>query len=226
LSAASKVRTPYLYVLTMTRLPGGARRLVVQAVGAVLGAVVLGACGTASTVATTTSSTTTSTAPPTTTTSTTVDVGTLPQTRALPPAATPGLSRRMRALLDAVATGAAGRGLPAFFPVSAYVQTKAYADAANDWRTRLVADFAADVRALHAELDPSGAPMRLRGYAVDDAAATWVLPGEEYNKGPYWRVYDTTVAFGIGRRQGTFVVNTMISWRGEWYVVHVASFNG
>ena len=176
------------------------------------------------TATTTTSSTTSSTAPVSSTT-TTIAVGSLPQTRTLPPAVTPGLTRRMRALLAAVASGEAGRGIPGFFPVQAYVQTKVYFDAAHDWVTRLIPEFAADVHALHDQLDPTGAPMRLLGYAVDDATAVWVLPGEEFNKGPYWRVYYTTVAYGIGAHRGHFTVNTLISWRGEWYLAHIANFN-
>lgn len=176
--------------------------------------------------ATSTTSTTTTTAAPTTTTTTTVPVGALPQTRALPPAITPALTRRMRALLEGVATGSVVPAIAAFFPVQAYAKTKIYVDAAHDWRTRLIPEFAADLAALHRALDPRGEPLRLLGYAVDEAEATWVLPGEEFNKGPYWRVYDTVVAYGIGSERGSFVVNTMISWRGQWYVVHVANFNG
>jgi hypothetical protein len=175
--------------------------------------------------ATTTTSSTTSTTARETSTTTTIAVGSLPQTRALPPAITLGLTRRMRALLAAVASGDASHGIPAFFPVQAYAQTKIYSDAAHDWATRLVPEFGADVHALHVQLDPAGAPMRLLGYAVDDAAAVWVLPGEEFNKGPYWRVYYTTVAYGIGAHRGEFTVNTLISWRGEWYVAHIANFN-
>jgi hypothetical protein len=180
--------------------------------------------------ATAASTTTSSTPAPTTTsrpppTTTTIAVGSLPQTRALPPAITRGLTQRMRALVSAIGAGDAGLGISSFFPLHAYLQTKIYADAAHDWRTRLIPEFAADLHALHRALDPTSAPMRLLGYSVDDGAAVWVLPGEEFNKGPYWRVYDTTVSYAIGALRGSFSVNTMISWRGEWYVAHVANFN-
>ena len=36
---------------------------------------------------------------------------------------------------------------------------------------------------------------------------------------------DTTVTYAIGRRLGTITVTTMISWRGEWYVVHLIGFD-
>ena len=55
---------------------------------------------------------------------------------------------------------------------------------------------------------------------VPDGAATWVLPGAEYNKGSYWRVYGTVVHYTVGGRAATFPVQSLISWRGQWYVVH------
>ena len=168
---------------------------------------------------------TTTSLPPVQSTTTTVPVGSLPQTPALPPAVTHGLTQRIRDLLEAIATDDVTYGIPAFFPVQAYVQTKSYSDAAHDWKTRLIPEYAVDIGALHRTIDPSGSPLRLLGYAVDDPSSIWVLPGEEFNKGPYWRVYYATVSYGAGGQRGSFTINTMISWRGEWYVSHIASFN-
>jgi hypothetical protein len=173
----------------------------------------------------TSTSTTANTPPPSSTTTSTQPVGSLPQTHALPPAVTPSLTKRMRDLLEAIATGNARFGVPAFFPVQAYVQTKIYSDAAHDWRTRLIPEYSSDIRALHGQIDPNNTPIHLLGYAVDDAASVWVLPGMEFNKGPYWRVYYTVVRYGVGPRSGYFTINTMISWRGEWYISHIANFN-
>jgi len=180
--------------------------------------------GPAPTTTTTAAPTTTTTVPPTTTT-TVVPVGDLPQTTKLPPAITPSLTKRMRDLVAAVATGVPSKGYPAFFPVAAYVQTKAGWNNAVDWHYRLIGHFDEDVLALHRALDPSGAPATMLGYSIDDGAASWVLPGEEMNKGPYWRVYNSTVAYGIGATRGYLNVTTMISWRGEWYVVHLSGYN-
>jgi hypothetical protein len=129
----------------------------------------------------------------------------------------------MAALVRAIAIGDPRLAYRSFFPVSAYVQTKAYSDAAVDWRVRLIAGFDADVATYHRELGPRAPAARLVSYAVDESAAVWVLPGEEYNKGPYWRVYDTTITYAIGRQTGSIGVTTMISWRGEWYVVHLSA---
>ena len=56
-----------------------------------------------------------------------------------------------------------------------------------------------------------------------DSQAVFVQPGEESNKGSYWRVYGTTVQYQVDGQTGSFPVTSMISWRGEWYVVHLAS---
>ena len=160
-----------------------------------------------------------------TTTTTTTPVGELPQTAVLPPARSPGLTSRMTALLRAVATGQPRLAYGAFFPIGAYVQTKTGYNNAEDWHVRLLGHFDADVATLHAELGAHPEAARLIGYSVDNPAAVWVVPGVEENKGPYWRVYDTTVTYAIGRQQGSFTVTTMISWRGSWYVVHLIGFN-
>ena len=173
---------------------------------------------------TSTAPTTTTTAPPPTTT-TTVPPGRLPQTHTLPPARTPGLDARMTALLRAVATGDPSRGYTAFFPLAAYLQTKTGYNNGADWHDRLLGHFDEDVATYHRDLGPGAAHARLVGYTVNDAQAVWVLPGLEENKGPYWRVYYTTLTYAIGERRGSITINTMISWRGEWYVVHLIGFN-
>jgi hypothetical protein len=54
-------------------------------------------------------------------------------------------------------------------------------------------------------------------------AAQWIRPGVEYNKGSYWRVYGTTVNYTAAGRAGSFPIASLISWRGQWYVVHLLS---
>ena len=174
--------------------------------------------------------TTTSTTPPTTsvaptTTITTTPSGDLPQTRALPAATTAGLRGRMTALLRAIATDDPAAGYGSFFPLPAYLQTKAGYGNASDWHYRLIGHFSEDVATYHRELGAGAPQARLVGYSVNDSQAVWVLPGVEGNKGPYWRVYYTTLNYAIGQRRGSISINTMISWRGEWYVVHLIGFN-
>ena len=54
-------------------------------------------------------------------------------------------------------------------------------------------------------------------------AATWVRTGAEYNKGSYYRVYGTTLHYSVGGQARSIAIASMISWRGQWYVVHLAS---
>ena len=106
---------------------------------------------------------------------------------------------------------------PAFFPLSAYLQVKAIADPAHDYKTRLVADFDQDIMALHARVPASAT---FQSVSVP-TAAQWILPGAEYNKGSYWRVYGTRVTYEVSGQTRQFTIASMISWRGEWYVVHL-----
>ena len=109
-----------------------------------------------------------------------------------------------------------------FFPEAAYLQVKAISDPAHDYETRLIANFEADVHAYHARLGAAAATAHLDGVDVPDQAV-WVLPGAEYNKGSYWRVYGTALRWSATGTSGTLPVTSMISWRGEWYVVHLGA---
>jgi hypothetical protein len=161
---------------------------------------------------------TTTTTEPATTTSTTVDPGTLPQTRARPSGTDPAFLARMNLLWQAIVTGDPSVAVPAFFPEPAYLQVKAISNADADWHQRLLRLYDADIARLHARV--TGQPATLVSIDVPDAAATWVLPGAEYNKGSYWRVYGTVAHYTVSGRAATFPVQSLISWRGQWYVVH------
>ncbi len=150
---------------------------------------------------------------------TTVDPGALPQTSQLPSATDPAFLGRINDLWQAIVTGNAGLALPAFFPLSAYAQVKGISDPVHDFQTRLIPNFDQDISALHARVP---ADAQLAYVSVPDAAQ-WILPGVEYNKGSYWRVYDARVVYGAGGVTGSFTIASMISWRGQWYVVHLNS---
>lgn len=158
----------------------------------------------------------------TATAATTTDPGALPQTMARPTTDDPVFESHLQGLWRAVVDGDPAEAMAFFFPLSAYRQVKAIADPTHDWQTRLVADFDADVLADHAALGPGADGAQFTGVAVP-TNAVWVPPGSEYNKGRYWRVYGSSVRYSAGGRNGSFVIASMISWRGEWYVVHLAS---
>jgi hypothetical protein len=163
-----------------------------------------------------TTTTTTTTLPPTTTT--TVDPGTLPQTMDMPTTTGPQFQAGLAGFWQAIMTDDPAPAMPFFFPLSAYLQVKAISNPAGDWLQRLVAAYQTDIHTLHRSL---GAGAQLTGIDVPNTAQ-WVQPGAEYNKESYWRVYSSQVHYTVGGQAGSFTIASMISWRGEWYIVHLA----
>jgi hypothetical protein len=175
---------------------------------------------TSASTSTSASGTATTTAP---TTTTGADPGVLPQTETRPDPTSAVFIAHANALWAAIVANDPAPAMPFFFPLSAYKQVKSISDPEHDWNTRLVAAFTEDVHAWHAQLGANAASAQLTGVAVPTDQAQWIQPGVESNKGSYWRVYGTTLRYQVDGRAGTFTVASMISWRGEWYVVHLAS---
>lgn len=183
----------------------------------------LASCGGTSSKAaptTTSESTTTTTAAPTTTT--TVDPGTLPQTDEKPTGTGAEFENRMKVLANAIITNTPDTAVSAFFPVSAYKQTKKNTDPAADWKNRLIANFKVDVADANKKLGANAKNAVFTGATVP-ATAVWVKPGEEYNVGPYWRVFKAQMNFTVDGKNVQIPVESMISWRGQWYVVHLGT---
>ena len=152
----------------------------------------------------------------------TPDPGSLTQTTARPSGSDPQLAKRMGEMWAAIVAGdTAARS--SFFPLGAYLQVKAISNPAADYRNRLIALYELDIRALHLRV---GSGATLLGVDVPDSSATWVTPGQEYNKGSYWRVYGTRVRYRTAAgKEGSFGIFSLISWRGQWYVVHLGPTN-
>ena len=118
----------------------------------------------------------------------------------------------------AVTTGKPSLALPAFFPLAAYRQVKAIYDPAADWRGRLWHDFTLDVAAAHRLV---GGHARLDRVIVPSGDAAWIGPGACYNRVGYWHVPQSRVVYRSGRgKLRSFGIASLISWRGDWYVVH------
>jgi cytoskeletal protein RodZ len=166
---------------------------------------------------------TTTTSAATTTTATATDPGALPQTDARPSASGPTFTAGVDGLWEAIRQDRPELGLPFFFPKSAYLQVKAIGDPAGDYQNRLIANFEEDVHSLHAQLGAGAANATLAGVTVPDDAAVWVQPGEESNQLSYWRVYGSTIQYQLDGQTGSFPLTSLISWRGEWYVVHLGA---
>ena len=151
------------------------------------------------------------------------DPGTLPQTDVLPSADGPGFRARMADLWRGVQSGHTAPALPAFFPEAAYVQLKRVGDPASDWLYRLVADYGLDIDAARALLGPDPRSARLLTVIVEQAYAHWVPPGVCDNGVGYYEVPHSRVVYRAGGEVRSFGVASMISWRGDWYVVHLGS---
>ncbi len=152
-----------------------------------------------------------------------VDPGALPQTHDKPESDSAALAARGEALFEAIQNDDPDRAMPAFFPRAAYEQVKAIANPASDWKYRLVANFKRDIHAAHFALGRKSTAAKF--VALEPGpSARWVEPGEEGNKLGYFRVYGSHLRFSVDGNERTLDVTSLISWRGEWYVVHLTGF--
>jgi hypothetical protein len=152
-----------------------------------------------------------------------VDPGTLPQTHDRPSDDGDALHARAEALFEGIQNDDPARAMSAFFPKSAYEQVKAIPSPSRDWRYRLVANYKRDIHAAHLQLGRKSTEARFVGLDVGPGAR-WVNPGEEGNKLGYFRVYGSKLRYAIDGREREIPISSLISWRGEWYVVHLTGF--
>jgi hypothetical protein len=176
------------------------------------------------TTITTAGVTTTTTAPAasaTTTSAAGTDPGTLPQTDQKPAASGATFAAGVQGLWRAVVQDDPQLAMPFFFPKRAYLQVKAISDPATDYEQRLIANYEQDIHALHSQLGANPGSAQFVGIDVPGDQAVLVQPGEESNTLSYWRVYGTTLRYSANGATNSFPVTSLISWRGEWYVVHL-----
>ena len=149
----------------------------------------------------------------------------LGQTDAFPSITSASYEDRIKLLWSAIVQDDPARAKPAFFPLVAYEQVKAIPKPAIDYERRLLAAFARDIHAYHQKLGKEPDKATFVRLDVPEAKAKWMDPGTEGNKLGYDRVLDSKLI--VKRDDGKELkldVKSMISWRGEWYVVHLAGF--
>jgi hypothetical protein len=152
------------------------------------------------------------------------DSGALAQTHDRPVPEGALFDSRVAGLWDAIVRDEPDRGMPFFFPLAAYVQVKAIVDPAGDFKHRLAYSFARDIHAAHDKLGAHAADAVLIGLDVPMNRARWIEPNEEGNKVGYFRVYVSKLRYSVGAKKLSIDVTSLISWRGEWYVVHLSGF--
>jgi len=151
--------------------------------------------------------------------------GTLPQTDVLPSTDSPSFRRRLELLVEAIRTDDPELAVPAFFPVLAYAQVKDIAKPERDWQHRLIGAFTRNIHEYHEKLGKDASSIELRGIEVPETNVKFMKPGSEGNRLGYHRVLRSRLLLkGPDGREFDLEVTSMISWRGEWYVVHLHGF--
>ena len=152
------------------------------------------------------------------------DPGRLPQTTTLPSATAPWFKARMAALWRGIVHDTPWTARSAFFPRLAYLQVKAIPAAGSDFTQRLLHNFALDIRAAHSLLGRNVAGARLVDVRVPHEWA-WIQPGYCSNRIGYWHAPGARVVYREGGRLRSFGIYSLISWRGQWYVVHLGPWD-
>lgn len=166
------------------------------------------------------------------TTTTTTDPGTLPQTMDKPDAGSAEFRTRMEALWHAIVTDQPESAITSFFPLTAYQQVKDVTDPTGDWNNRLVGALKREIADYHKRLASQLAQQKAGALQVEpqfvsvnvpSSGVQWIKEKVEYNKIGYYRVFDSKLNYTINGKPFSFNIKSLISWRGRWYVVHLAS---
>jgi hypothetical protein len=145
-----------------------------------------------------------------------------PQTTAFPKTTSAAFNAEVHDIWLAVTTGDPSYARPAFFPEKAYEQVKAIADPATDWANRLWYDFTLDLAAAHQLVGPGAT---LTKVVVPAQYAQWIPEGACYNSIGYWHVPGSRVVYQEDGTTYSFAIASFISWRGDWYLVHLGALS-
>jgi len=149
----------------------------------------------------------------------------LDQTDQRPTLTSPSFQKRIEAVARAIISGEVEPALPAFFPLVAYQQVKDVAKPERDYKFRLIANFKRDLLEYHHALGAAAAETKFDGITVSEKDAKWMAPGSEGNKLGYFRALRSRLRFTLPTgKTREFELTSLISWRGEWYVVHLHGF--
>ncbi len=149
----------------------------------------------------------------------------LPQTEARPSVTDERFKQRMQRVADAIVTGDAAKAKPSFFPLVAYAQVKDVQKPERDYRYRLLGNFERDVREYRKLLGRDAEGAEFLGVEVPEARVEWMKPGKEGNRLGYFRVLRSKLRFRLSSgKERSLELTSLISWRGEWYVVHLHGF--
>jgi hypothetical protein len=143
------------------------------------------------------------------------DGKTLPQTEERPSVDSTWFKAGIAALFRAIQDDDPSGAEPLFFPVE---------KPARDWKFRLIANFRRDVHDYHKKLGKRAPEAKLVGLELAEKNLRWMKPGSEGNKLGYFRVTHSRLRYELDGQSRSLDVTSFISWRGEWYLVHLNGF--
>lgn len=148
----------------------------------------------------------------------------LPQTEDKPSFDSAAWKRRAELLFEAIQKDDPDIAARVFFPKEAYMQVKDIPKPEGDWKARLMKAFARDIHEYHKAMKkPEDA--KFVGYKADMKHAKWMPPRGEGNKVGYYRITHTKLQYkNADGKDREMDVTSLISWRGEWFVVHLHGF--
>jgi hypothetical protein len=150
---------------------------------------------------------------------------TLPQTEDLPKVDSASFQARLGLLWEAIVNDEPERAKPSFFPVKAYQVVKAIKKPEIDWERRLFSAFKRNIHDYHKQVGKKKGPLKLIGISIPDNRVKWMKPHSEGNLIGYHRVLRSFLRYQDGDGQEhQLTITSLISWRGEWYVVHLNGF--
>ncbi len=153
------------------------------------------------------------------------DGATLPQTKDRPELTSPAFKRRLDLLWQAIVENDAALAEPAFFPKAAYELVKDIEKPGADWKHRLLKAFGRNISEYHKKLGDDPKALTFLGLDVDEKRVKWIDRGKEGNKLGYYRVTRSKLRYSEpGGKERTLELTSLISWRGEWFVVHLHGF--
>jgi len=149
----------------------------------------------------------------------------LPQLPDEPSDDSPLFRRRLRLLFDAIVHDDPERARAFFFPREAYEKVKAIAKPGRDWDKRLWKLFVRDVHRYHEQLGPEPSKATFVSFIPRTKRKKWMKPHTEGNNIGYWRMTRSKLEFldGSGEER-SLEITGLISWRGEWCLVHLHGF--
>lgn len=148
----------------------------------------------------------------------------LPQTKDEPSTEDPRFEKNVALLWQAIVKNEPDLAKGFFFPVEAYEQVKAIKEPAKDWKYRLYKNFKRDIKAYHGQLGKDRDKAKFLRLDVR-RKPEWMKVGREGNLIGYYRVTRSLLYYEDHKgRERQLDLTSMISWRGQWFVVHLHGY--